>query len=89
MDGETTKEHLLDWVPCKINFLLLFSSLEPKAQFESLWSLLVRRRPLNDFFFWNPGPVFFKLLVDPLLKWDWNFVQMDTVRKDSRHTRIW
>ena len=43
------------------------SSPEPKAQDELLWSLAVRRpsTPLNDFSSETPGPIFFKLHVEP------------------------
>ena len=58
-----------------------FSSHEPKAQDELLWSFPVRPfARLKNFTSETPGPNFFKLHMEPSVKGGLKFLQIVTVR---------
>ena len=69
-----------------------------KAQDELLWSLAVRRpfivrpfTPLNDFSSVTPGPIFFKLHVEPCVKGESKILYKwsRSVNQDGRDGHIW
>ena len=45
-------------------------------------------RPLNNFSSETPGPIFFKLHVEPSAKGDWKFVQMVMVHQSRLMTAM-
>ena len=67
--------------------LFVFSSPEPPAQDDLLWSYTVRRpsfrpsTPLNNFSSETLGKISSNFMWSLLLKGDWNSLQMVTVRK--------
>ena len=64
--------------------LIFFSSPEPKAQDELLWSLAVRHPSVHSSIH-PPGPVFFKLHVEPWSGIESLFKLSLSVNQDSRH----